>query len=148
MSFRFWILAVMLVVNVEKVARALNISPRQVQRLVDQGGEVWYDLNRNGQKDLGENPGGNIRVVCSCGTDAVTTVDGSFILGDLLPGEVFLSVDLQGLPPLYEVVPKRVQVRVLSGRQVNGIRFSLQPRERPIEEQAQPPQQLVRRPLE
>lgn len=109
-------------------------------------GVVWFDSNRNGVFDADESPASDIRLICSCGKDTLTTVDGSFVLGDLLPGEIYLSLDLQGLPLLYDVEPKRIQVVVVSGKQLTGLRFALLPRERPIEEKALPPQSLSPRP--
>ena len=108
-------------------------------------GVAWFDTNGNGVFDAGENPAPDLRILCSCGQDALTTADGSFILGDVLPGEIYLSLDLQGLPAQFEVEPKRIQV-VVSGSKVEGLRFALQPAAQRIEERELPPQPLFPRP--
>lgn len=106
-------------------------------------GLVWYDTNRNGQLDPGENPASGPRILCSCGQEAPTTADGVFILGDLLPGEVFLFVDARDVPPQFEVAPKQLKVRVVSGQRIGDLRFAIQPAERRIEERSLPPQTLL-----
>lgn len=106
-------------------------------------GLVWYDTNRNGELDPGENPASGPRILCSCGQEAPTTADGVFILGDLLPGEVFLFVDARDVPSQFEVAPKQIKVRVISGQRTEGLRFALQPAERKIEERTLPPQTLL-----
>ncbi len=108
-------------------------------------GVAWFDANGNGVFDAGENPASDLRILCSCGQDALTTADGSFILGDVLPGEIYLSLDLQGLPAQFEVEPKRIQV-VVSGSKIEGLRFALQPAAQRIEERELPPQPLFPRP--
>jgi hypothetical protein len=97
-------------------------------------GLVWFDANGNGVFDLGENPASDVRILCSCGRDTLTNSDGGFILGDMLPGRVALSVDIRTLPPLYGLDPNHLEVEVVAGRQTQGLRLALRPLERPVEE--------------
>jgi len=78
----------------------------------------------------------------SCGKDAPTTADGVFILGDLLPGEIYITVDQQTLPALFIMNPQRLKVFIQPGRRVDGLRIAIQPRERNIEEKVLPSQML------
>jgi hypothetical protein len=105
-------------------------------------GTVWFDSNRNGVQDENEEPASDLRILCSCGKETPTTADGVFILGDMLPGEVLLTVDLQTVAPQFEVAPKQVRAVVLSGKRGDGLRFAIQPKPRRVEEHVLPPQQL------
>jgi len=105
-------------------------------------GTAWFDTNANGVQDAGENPASDIRILCSCGQETLTTVDGYFIFGDVLPGEIYLTPDLQGLPQLYVVKPQRLRAVVVAGKRVTGLKLALQPAERRIEERVVPPQVL------
>jgi len=98
------------------------------------GGIVFLDLDLDGTMDEAEPPVADIRVLCSCGRDTLTTVDGTFILGDLPPGEVSLTIDLQGLPERHRVAPERLVASVTAGRQSYGLRLAVQATERPVEE--------------
>lgn len=98
------------------------------------GGIVFVDLDRDGTMDEGEPPAPDVRVLCSCGRDTLTTVDGTFILGDLPPGEVSLTIDLQGLPERHRVAPERLVASVTPGRQTYGLRLAVQAIERAVEE--------------
>lgn len=105
-------------------------------------GIAWFDANRNSIMDSDETPASGLRILCSCGKDAPTTADGVFILGDLLPGEVYITVDQQTLPPMFVMSPQRLKVFVQPGRRVDGLRIAIQPRERNIEEKILPSQML------
>ncbi len=132
-----------------ELERALDV-PARVDLTVDFSftqtgsvlGTVWYDNNRNGVQDAGENPASDIRILCSCGQDTLTTVDGYFVFGDVLPGEIYLTPDLQGLPELHVAQPKRLRAVVMGGKRVTGLKIAIQPAERRIEEREIPPQPL------
>lgn len=98
------------------------------------GGIVFLDADRDGTMDPGEAPVPDVRVLCACGRDTLTTVDGTFILGDLPPGEVSLTLDLQGLPALHRVEPEQLVAKVTAGRQTYGLRIAVQAVDRPVEE--------------
>lgn len=105
-------------------------------------GIAFFDTNRNGQMDAGEAPASDLRILCSCGKDSPTTADGVFILGDLLPGEVYLSVDQQTLPQFFVSHPSKLKVFVEPGKRTDHLRIAIQQRERSIEERTLPPQQM------
>lgn len=105
-------------------------------------GMAWFDSNRNNIMDSDETPASGLRILCSCGKDAPTTADGVFILGDLLPGEIYITVDQQTLPQLFVMNPQRLKVFVEPGRRVDGLRIAIQPRERFVEEKVLPSQML------
>ena len=98
------------------------------------GGIVFLDADRDGTMDPGEPAVPDVRVLCACGRDTLTTVDGTFILGDLPPGEVSLTLDLQGLPSMHRVEPEQLVARVTAGRQTYGLRLAVQAVDRPVEE--------------
>ena len=98
------------------------------------GGIVFLDVDRDGTMDPGEPAVPDVRVLCACGRDTLTTVDGTFILGDLPPGEVSLTLDLQGLPAMHRVEPEQLVARVTAGRQTYGLRIAVQAVDRPVQE--------------
>lgn len=106
-------------------------------------GIAWFDKNRNAKMDADESPASGLRILCSCGKDSPTTADGVFILGDMLPGEVYLSVDQQSLPPQFVANPAKLKVLVEPGKRADHLRIAIQPRERNVEERTLPPQPLA-----
>ena len=103
-------------------------------------GVAWFDANRNAKMDADELPASGLRILCSCGKDTPTTADGVFILGDLLPGEVYITVDQQTLPPLHVSMPAKLKVFIEPGKRLDNLRIAIQQRERTIEERVLPQQ--------
>lgn len=106
-------------------------------------GVAFFDANRNGALDKDELPASGLRILCSCGKDAPTTADGVFILGDLLPGEVYITVDQQTLPQFFVSHPAKLKVFIEPGKRVDNLRIAIQQRERTIEERTLPPQPML-----
>jgi len=62
-------------------------------------GFVWLDEDEDGNFDPSEQPLVDVRVLNASGRDTLTNPDGSFLLGDLPPGEHTVTVDEKSLPP-------------------------------------------------
>ena len=69
------------------------------------------------------------------GTDfeALTTVDGSFVLGDVKPGKYKLKVDPDFLPSELEIDPKEVGIEVHGKEKINNIQLPIKYKSRPQE---------------
>jgi len=87
-------------------------------RLVRTGrvnGVVWLDSNGNGRFDKDEQPLADIRVVTGSGRDTLTDANGSFLIGDLPPGEHITFLDEKTLPALTRSTAGSVTAIIVAG---------------------------------
>ena len=75
-------------------------------------GVVWLDLNENGRIDDSERPLADVRVVTGSGRDTLTDENGSFMIGDLPPGEHILLLDEKTLPERTRSVAGSLTVKI------------------------------------
>jgi len=80
-------------------------------------GQVWLDTNENGRFDEGEQPLADVRVVAGSGRDTLTDANGSFVLGDLPPGEHILLLDEKTLPEQTRSVTASQTIKVNAGNE-------------------------------
>jgi hypothetical protein len=80
-------------------------------------GTVWMDVNGNGRFDEGELPLADVRVVTGSGRDTLTDERGSFMVGDLPPGEHILLLDEKTMPAQTRSVAGSQTIRVVAGNE-------------------------------
>jgi hypothetical protein len=118
--------------------RTLNVNWRtresldlHVLPLNSIAGYVYWDRNRSGDIDLGE--GIANAVVWLNGVATATDPAGMYAFYNQAPGPQTLRLDVDRLPnPYAPVSPVEVEVTLPAERSLNGINFSVRPRERPI----------------
>jgi hypothetical protein len=95
-------------------------------RLVRTGrisGQVWLDANENGKIDENESPLADVRVVCGNGRDTLTDANGSFIIGDLPPGEYVILLDEKTLPEKTKSARPPLSLKVSAARETGDADF-------------------------
>lgn len=80
-------------------------------------GLVWLDTNENGRLDETERVLPDVRVVTSSGRDTLTDENGSFVIGDLPPGEHILLLDEKTMPEQTRSVGGSKNVKVAAGNE-------------------------------
>jgi hypothetical protein len=97
-------------------------------RLIRSGritGVVWHDLNENGKQD-GDEPGlADVRVLTGSGRDTLTNQEGTFLLGDLPPGNHVLIVDQRSLPEGLLNTSRPISISVKAGEETRGADFPI-----------------------
>jgi cell division septation protein DedD len=86
-------------------------------------GMVWQDANGDGIFDKDEKPVEDVRVLASNGRDTQTYNDGSYLIGDLPPGEYTVLVDEKTLPLNHRSTNSSHKVLVQSGNETGGVNF-------------------------
>jgi hypothetical protein len=97
-------------------------------RLVRTGrvaGVVWFDQNENGVLDEGEQPLADVRLVAGGGRDTLTDANGSFVVGDLPPGEYALLLDEKTLPERTKSAAGSLTVKVVAGNETGGLKLAV-----------------------
>lgn len=100
-------------------------------RLVRTGqvtGTVWLDSNGNGTQDEGEPALADVRVIAGNGHDTLTDSAGTFIIGDLSPGEYVLFIDEKTLPVNTKSSSETVNIKVTAGKRVGEILLPVIPK--------------------
>ena len=88
-------------------------------------GSVWLDTNENGKFDENEQPLGDVRIVVGNGRDTLTDQNGSFVIGDLPPGEYALLVDEKTLPEKTKSAAATQTINVLAGSETGNTNFAV-----------------------
>lgn len=105
-------------------------------RLVKSGslsGRVWYDANGNGKFDEKEGLG-DIRILTSSGKDTYTDPDGTFLLGELPPGEQSIFIDERYKPQDLASSILSLQVKIESGKETKGVELVFNSKPRGVKE--------------
>lgn len=95
-------------------------------RLVRSGrisGLVWLDINENGKIDEDEPALADVRIVCGNGRDTLTDANGSFVIGDLPPGEYVILPDEKTLPEKTKSARPSFSLKVSAARETGNANF-------------------------
>ena len=104
-------------------------------RLIRSGrvsGIVFLDVNGNGKFDEKDQPIDAVRMITGTKRDTLTDSDGTFLFGDLPPGEHLLIVDEKTLPEETELVggPRKTHIR--AGSETEGMQFPVRKKKRKV----------------
>ncbi|HSK73746.1 MAG TPA: SdrD B-like domain-containing protein, partial [Pyrinomonadaceae bacterium] len=88
-------------------------------------GSVWFDANENGKFDENEQPLADVRLVAANGRDTLTDANGSFVIGDLPPGEYVILLDEKTLPEKTKTARPPLAVKVQAGRETGDTNFAV-----------------------
>lgn len=120
--------------------QTVTVMPRSIVntafRLVKSGslsGRVWYDRNGNGKFDETEGLG-DIRIITGTGKDTYTDPDGTFLLGELPPGEQSVFIDERYKPEDLSSSILNLQVKVDSGKETKNVEFIFKSKPRGVRE--------------
>lgn len=86
-------------------------------------GSIWLDQNGNGRQDEGEPALPDVRVVAGNGHDTLTDSSGTFVIGDLNPGEYVIFIDEKTLPVNTKPVPETHNIKVIAGERTLAVDF-------------------------
>lgn len=86
-------------------------------------GSVWLDRNGNGRQDEGEPALPDVRVVAGNGHDTLTDSTGTFVIGDLNPGEYVIFIDEKTLPVNTKPASETQNIKVTAGKRTLAVDF-------------------------
>ncbi len=105
-------------------------------RLVRSGslsGRIWHDKNENGVFDTGEGLA-DVRVVSGSGSDTFTDIDGTYLLGELPPGEQVVFIDERYTPEVLAATVLKKIAEVKPGQETKDVFFVFKTKSQKVQE--------------